>query len=34
MTLPSIHPTREQWLTQALQELRPAFEVAGSKLPE
>lgn len=34
MTLTSIHATREQWLTQAFQELRPAFEVAGSKLPE
>ena len=33
MTLPSIHPTREQWLTTAHNELRPAFEVAGAKLP-
>ena len=34
MTLPAIHATREQWLNQACVELRPAFEVAGAKLPD
>ena len=29
-----MHTTREEWLTQATTELRPAFEIAGSKLPE
>lgn len=29
-----MHTTREEWLTQATAELRPAFEIAGSKLPE
>lgn len=34
MTLPTIHATREEWLTVAFNELRPAFEIAGSKLPD
>lgn len=28
------YATREEWLTQATTELRPAFEIAGSRLPE
>jgi len=34
MTLPTIYATREEWLTQASNELRPAFEIAGAKLPD